>query len=90
MKRILSLSLLGLAVMLAFGAAKPHLPHPFFSLDSLKLPAGVDPNDENWKGIDLAPKDPIQPLTVAEEAKRFQFSTLRLMECQVSIWHPKS
>ena len=72
MKRILSLSLLGLIVLLAFGAAKPHLPHNFFPLDSLKLPAGVDPNDENWKGIDLAPKDPVQPLTVEEEAKRFQ------------------
>lgn len=42
------------------------------STDSLRLPAGVDPNDENWKGIDLSPKDPVKPLSVEEEAKRFQ------------------
>ena len=41
------------------------------SLPKVKLPEGVDPNDENWKGIDLAPKQPVQPLTVDEESKRF-------------------
>lgn len=47
---------------------------PFVSLDSLpkvKLPDGVDPNDENWKGIDLTPKQPVQPLTADEETKHF-------------------
>lgn len=47
---------------------------PFISLDSLpklKLPNGVDPNDENWKGIDLTPKQPVQPLTADEETKHF-------------------
>jgi len=33
------------------------------SLPKVKLPDGVDPNDENWKGIDLTPKQPVQPLT---------------------------
>ena len=41
------------------------------SLPKVKLPEGVDPNDENWKGIDLATKQPVQPLTVDEESKRF-------------------
>ncbi len=37
--------------------------------DTLKLPPGVDPNDESWKGIDLSPKEPVKALSAAEEAK---------------------
>ena len=44
---------------------------PSTSLDTLKIPDGVDPNDENWKGIDLAPKAPVQPLTIDEQLKKF-------------------
>ncbi len=38
--------------------------------DTLKLPPGVDPNDESWKGIDLSPKEPVKALSAAEEAKQ--------------------
>jgi hypothetical protein len=38
--------------------------------DTLKLPPGVDPNDEAWKGIDLSPKDPVKALSAADEAKQ--------------------
>jgi hypothetical protein len=41
------------------------------SLPKLNLPEGADPNSPDWKGIDLAPKQPIQPLTPEEEAKLF-------------------
>jgi mono/diheme cytochrome c family protein len=41
------------------------------SLPKIKLPDGVDPNSEDWKGIDLDPKAPVQPLSVAEEQSKF-------------------
>lgn len=44
---------------------------PADTLPVLKIPDGVDPNDENWKGIDLEPKAPIKPLSPADEAKQF-------------------
>jgi mono/diheme cytochrome c family protein/glucose/arabinose dehydrogenase len=72
MKQLFSIGLLGLSLFVALGAAKPTFSPLYLRLDSLKLPAGVDPNDENWKGIDLSPKDPVKPLSVEEEAKRFQ------------------
>jgi hypothetical protein len=72
MKRILSFGLLGLGLLMALSAAKQPLSDITRTLDTLRIPAGVDPNDENWKGIDLSPKDPIQPFSVEEEAKRFQ------------------
>ena len=72
MKRILSVGLLGMGLFVALSAAKQSQLHVELALDTIRIPEGVDPNDENWKGIDLAPKAPIQPLTVEEEAKRFQ------------------
>jgi mono/diheme cytochrome c family protein len=36
-----------------------------------RLPAGANPDDPDWKGVDLAPKAPIQPLSPAEETGRF-------------------
>ena len=44
-----------------------------FSTDypKLNLPADADPNGDDWKGIDLDKKAPVNPLVVAEEAKRF-------------------
>ena len=44
---------------------------PADTLPVLKIPDGVDPNDENWKGIDLEPKAPLKPLSPADEAKQF-------------------
>ena len=41
------------------------------TLPRLTLPEGVDPEHENWKGIDLEPKSPIMPLYAKEEAKKF-------------------
>ncbi|GAB4055965.1 DUF7133 domain-containing protein [Spirosoma litoris] len=41
------------------------------TLPKVSLPEGADPNDPDWKGIDLSPKEPVQPLTPAEEAKLF-------------------
>jgi mono/diheme cytochrome c family protein len=41
------------------------------SLPKVKLPEGVDPNSEDWKGIDLDPKAPVQPLSVADEQSKF-------------------
>lgn len=41
------------------------------TLPKVKLPEGADPEDPDWKGIDLAPKEPVKPLTPAEEAKLF-------------------
>lgn len=41
------------------------------SLPKVKLPADADPNSPDWKGIDLEPKAPVQPLSVAEEQKQF-------------------
>lgn len=38
----------------------------------IKLPADADPNSDDWKGIDLSEKPPIQPLSPQEEAKLFQ------------------
>jgi mono/diheme cytochrome c family protein len=35
------------------------------------LPAGVNPEDPDWKGADLSQKPPVQPLTPEGEASRF-------------------
>ncbi len=35
------------------------------------LPSEADPEDENWKGIDLSPKSPVKPMYPAEEAATF-------------------
>ena len=40
-------------------------------LPTPKLPDSTDTNDENWKGIDLEPKQPVIPLHAEEEAKLF-------------------
>jgi len=40
------------------------------TLPVLSLPEDVDPQSEDWKGIDLAPKKPILPLYAEEEAKK--------------------
>ncbi|TBH76274.1 c-type cytochrome [Aquirufa nivalisilvae] len=73
-QQIFRLGFFGLITTLLFTSfnsqLRMNLPTRFMG-DTLKLPEGVDPNDENWKGIDLAPKSPIQPLSVAEEAKQF-------------------
>ncbi len=41
------------------------------SLPVLSIPEDVDPEHENWKGIDLEPKSPVIPLYPEEEAKKF-------------------
>ena len=41
------------------------------SLPRLKIPADVDPEHEDWKGIDLEPKDPVLPLFAEEEKQHF-------------------
>ncbi len=41
------------------------------TIPKVKLPAGADPESEDWKGIDLEPKAPIAPLSVTEENSRF-------------------
>lgn len=41
------------------------------SLPKVTLPAGVDPESPEWKGIDLEPKSPVQPYSVADEQKKF-------------------
>ena len=70
MKKLAVLSLAGmltLSVLASFHSTSSRTT----SLDTLKIPDGVDPNDENWKGIDLAPKTPVQPLTIDEQLKKF-------------------
>jgi hypothetical protein len=47
MKRILSFGLLGLGLLMALSAAKQPLSDITRTLDTLRIPAGVDPNDEN-------------------------------------------
>ena len=41
------------------------------STRKIKLPDGVDPNSDDWKGIDLNVKDPVKPLSPQEQAKLF-------------------
>lgn len=41
------------------------------SLPRITLPDGIDPEDEDWKGIDMESKPPILPLYPEEEAKKF-------------------
>ncbi|GAB4029738.1 hypothetical protein GCM10028809_21070 [Spirosoma gilvum] len=41
------------------------------TLPKPKLPEGANPDDPDWKGIDLEPKAPVQPLSPTEEASRF-------------------
>ncbi|WP_080240401.1 DUF7133 domain-containing protein [Spirosoma rigui] len=50
------------------------LQQTFFAADTLPrpaLPEGANPDDPDWKGIDLEPKQPVQPLSPAEETSRF-------------------
>ena len=42
------------------------------SLPLVQMPEEADPEDENWKGIDLEPKSPVLPLYPEEEAALFQ------------------
>ena len=70
MKKLAALSLAGmltLALLASFHSTSTRTT----LVDTLKIPDGVDPNDENWKGIDLAPKAPVQPLTIDEQLKKF-------------------
>ena len=39
------------------------------TLIQVKLPEGIDLNDEVWKGIDISPKNPVKSLSPEEEAK---------------------
>jgi len=41
------------------------------SLPHIQLPEEADPEDENWKGIDLEPKPPVLPLYPEQEALKF-------------------
>ncbi|CCG98267.1 membrane-bound dehydrogenase domain protein [Fibrella aestuarina BUZ 2] len=41
------------------------------TLPKLSLPEGADPNDPDWKDVDLESKAPVQPLSPADEAKQF-------------------
>lgn len=41
------------------------------SLPKIKLPEGADPQSVEWKGIDLEPKQPVQPLSPEEQQKTF-------------------
>jgi mono/diheme cytochrome c family protein len=41
------------------------------TLPKVQLPKGADPEDPDWKGIDLAPKQPIKPLSPQEQQKLF-------------------
>lgn len=41
------------------------------SLPRIALPGDADPENENWKGIDLAPKPAVQPLYPEEQAAKF-------------------
>ncbi len=41
------------------------------SLPQIALPGDADPKNENWKGIDLAPKPPVRPLYPEEQAAKF-------------------
>ncbi|PLK43258.1 c-type cytochrome [Emticicia sp. TH156] len=41
------------------------------SLPKSTLPAGADPEGDDWKGIDLEEKQPVKPLYASEEAKHF-------------------
>lgn len=47
----------------------------FFSypdtLPKVQLPPGANPEDPDWKGIDLEPKEPVKALSVSEEQKLF-------------------
>src|ERR1700712_5290879 len=65
-----------LFVLCSFIMSKPNrstvLAHPLqrFSSDTLpkvELPKGVDPESEDWKGIDLGQKPPVTPLSPEEE-----------------------
>jgi len=70
MKKLAALSLAGmltLALLASFHSSSTRTT----LVDTLKIPDGVDPNDENWKGIDLTPKAPVQPLTIDEQLKKF-------------------
>ncbi|TCK80760.1 DUF7133 domain-containing protein [Albibacterium bauzanense] len=38
---------------------------------AVELPEGADPEGPDWKGIDLAPKAPVLPLSPSDQAKKF-------------------
>ncbi|PCJ95557.1 MAG: sorbosone dehydrogenase [Flavobacteriaceae bacterium] len=71
--------MLMILLLLSSCATKEKGPHPvenvIASMDSvapiITLPEGVDPEHENWKGIDLAQKEPVLPLFPEEEQKLF-------------------
>ncbi len=42
------------------------------TLPQMRLPADADPENDDWKGIDLDPKAPVLPLYPEEERKLFQ------------------
>lgn len=80
MKRLLAFSAIAMAGALSMSAFMGTNPVEQIRLlqrsqaDTLpvpKLPPGANPDDPDWKGIDLAPKQPIQPLSPADEASRF-------------------
>ncbi|QIP12151.1 c-type cytochrome [Spirosoma aureum] len=69
---------LGAIALSSFIGSNPirqiRLQQTFFAADTLPkptLPEGANPEDPDWKGIDLDPKAPVQPLTPAEEARLF-------------------
>lgn len=41
------------------------------TLPRVTLPEGANPDDPDWKGVDLEPKAPVHPLRPPEEASRF-------------------
>ena len=76
---IISLTVaLGAVILSSFVGSDPirqiRLQQNFFAGDTIpkpKLPEGANPDDPDWKGIDLETKAPVQPLSPAEEAKLF-------------------
>jgi mono/diheme cytochrome c family protein len=76
---IIAFSVLLLAVVLcSFIVSEPTnylIQHIYKSqsdtIPKIKIPEGIDLNSEDWKGIDLEPKQAIKPLSAEEEAKLF-------------------
>nr|WP_273565445.1 hypothetical protein [Maribacter sp. Hal144] len=77
--RFMKLVLISLIVFLTSCSSKEKEPHPVDkvigsmsdTLPRLSLPEGADPEHEDWKGVDLEPKEPVLPLYPEEEAKKF-------------------
>ena len=76
---ILSLTVaLGAVALSSFTGSDPvrqiRLQQNVFAADTLPkptLPEGANPDDPDWKGVDLEAKAPVQPLSPAEEAALF-------------------